>query len=111
LRPLTDHAVLTPFLSPDVLSKAPYVFPIIGGRKVEHLHENIKALTLKLTSEQIAAIEGVKEFDVSRLSPTSAYLTIWFSPNTNGIPSFSLSRSVSRTTLSALIQPSTEARL
>ncbi|KAK4051921.1 putative aryl-alcohol dehydrogenase aad14 [Microbotryomycetes sp. JL201] len=46
-----------------VLGKTPYVFPIIGGRKVEHLHDNIKALSIKLTPEQIKRIEEVKTFD------------------------------------------------
>ena len=43
-----------------ILLKAPYVFPIIGGRKVEHLKDNIQALSLKLTDKQIAYLEGVK---------------------------------------------------
>ncbi|KAM0788304.1 putative aryl-alcohol dehydrogenase aad14 [Microbotryomycetes sp. NB124-2] len=45
------------------MNKTPYVFPIIGGRKVEHLHDNIKALSIKLTPEQIKRIEEVKPFD------------------------------------------------
>ena len=36
-----------------VMQKTVNVFPIIGGRKVEHLHDNIKALSIKLTDEQI----------------------------------------------------------
>ncbi|CED82260.1 aryl-alcohol dehydrogenase [Phaffia rhodozyma] len=47
-----------------ILSKSTYVFPLIGGRKVEHLHDNIKALSIKLSPEQIQAIEGVKKFDI-----------------------------------------------
>ncbi|KAK4051918.1 aryl-alcohol dehydrogenase [Microbotryomycetes sp. JL201] len=47
-----------------VMSKTPYVFPLIGGRKVEHLQENIKALSIKLTAEQIKRIEDVKPFDM-----------------------------------------------
>lgn len=46
-----------------VMSKTPYVFPLVGGRKVEHLHDNIKALTIKLTPEQISRIEEIKPFD------------------------------------------------
>ena len=42
-----------------VMQKAPYVFPIIGGRKVEHLMSNIEALDITLTPEQIAYIESV----------------------------------------------------
>jgi aryl-alcohol dehydrogenase-like predicted oxidoreductase len=37
-----------------VMSKAPYVFPMVGGRKVEHLKDNIQALKIRLTPEQIA---------------------------------------------------------
>jgi len=47
-----------------VMNKAPYVFPIIGGRKVEHLHDNIKAIELKLTDDEIKQIESVKPFEV-----------------------------------------------
>ena len=43
-----------------ILLKAPYVFPIIGGRKVEHLKDNIQALSLKLTNKQIEYLEGIK---------------------------------------------------
>ncbi|KAM0788305.1 putative aryl-alcohol dehydrogenase aad14 [Microbotryomycetes sp. NB124-2] len=47
-----------------VTSKTPYVFPIVGGRKIEHLHDNIKALSIKLTPEEIKRIEDVKAFDL-----------------------------------------------
>ena len=47
-----------------VISKAPRVFPIVGGRKVEHLKDNIQALNIKLTDDQIKYLEGVKSFDV-----------------------------------------------
>lgn len=45
------------------LQRLPYVFPIIGGRKVEQLHENIEALEISLTAEQIKRIEDAKPFD------------------------------------------------
>jgi aryl-alcohol dehydrogenase-like predicted oxidoreductase len=45
-----------------VMHKSPYVFPLIGGRKVEHLQENIKALSLKLSPEQIKYLESVLPF-------------------------------------------------
>lgn len=45
-------------------SKAPYVFPIVGGRKIEHLKENIAALGLKLTAEEIIEIEKAVPFDL-----------------------------------------------
>lgn len=47
-----------------VMQKAPRVFPIIGGRKVEHLHDNIKALEIHLTDEQIKFLEGVLDHKV-----------------------------------------------
>ena len=45
------------------MQKVPYVFPIIGGRKVEHLYSNIEALEIVLTEEHIATIESAVPFD------------------------------------------------
>ena len=47
-----------------VMHKAPYVFPIVGGRKVSHLKGNIDALGLELTEEDINEIEDAVPFDV-----------------------------------------------
>ncbi|KAF9054932.1 Aldo/keto reductase [Hymenopellis radicata] len=47
-----------------VMQKTPYVFPLVGGRKVEHLVSNIEALDITLSAEQIAYIESVLPFDV-----------------------------------------------
>jgi aryl-alcohol dehydrogenase-like predicted oxidoreductase len=47
-----------------VMQKTQYVFPIIGGRKVEYLQDNIKALSLHLTDKQIEYLEGIIPFDV-----------------------------------------------
>jgi aryl-alcohol dehydrogenase-like predicted oxidoreductase len=47
-----------------VLGKTANVIPIVGGRKVEHLQENIKALSIKLTDEQINFLESVLPFDL-----------------------------------------------
>jgi diketogulonate reductase-like aldo/keto reductase len=46
-----------------VMHKTPYVFPICGGRTVEHLKGNIEALGLKLSKEDIDEIEGAVPFD------------------------------------------------
>ena len=46
-----------------VMSKAPNVFPLVGGRKVEQLQDNIQALKIRLTPEQIAFLESVKPLD------------------------------------------------
>ena len=45
------------------LERAPYVFPIVGGRKVEHLQENIKALEIKLSEKQIEYLESQVPYD------------------------------------------------
>ncbi|GLB44415.1 putative aryl-alcohol dehydrogenase [Lyophyllum shimeji] len=47
-----------------VMHKAPYVFPIIGGRKVEHLMANVEALDISLADEQIKYLESVVDFDI-----------------------------------------------
>lgn len=46
-----------------VMAKTPYVFPLVGGRKISHLHDNIRSLEIKLTPEQIAKIDSVQEFE------------------------------------------------
>ncbi|KAF9527685.1 Aldo/keto reductase [Crepidotus variabilis] len=46
-----------------VMQKATYVFPIIGGRKVEHLEANIEALSISLSEEQIKYLESATEFE------------------------------------------------
>ncbi|KAM0432807.1 hypothetical protein ACHAPT_004509 [Fusarium lateritium] len=46
-----------------VMHKTPYVFPIVGGRKVDHLRGNIEALTLELTEEDINEIDSAVDFD------------------------------------------------
>jgi hypothetical protein len=40
------------------------VFPIVGGRKVEHLHANIEALSIALSDAHIAHLEGILPFDI-----------------------------------------------
>ncbi|KAK3487674.1 norsolorinic acid reductase [Neurospora hispaniola] len=47
-----------------VMHKAPYVFPIVGGRSVEHLKGNIEALTLALSDQDIDEIESAVPFDI-----------------------------------------------
>jgi len=64
-----------------LLHKTPYVFPIIGGRKVEHLHANLESLEISLSPEQIAYLEGVKPFDkgfpVNRFGDGTEYFKIY----------------------------------
>ncbi|KAH9174389.1 aryl-alcohol dehydrogenase [NADP+] [Lactarius sanguifluus] len=46
------------------LLKMPYVFPITGCRKAEHLRENLKALDITLTPEQTQKIEDATTLDI-----------------------------------------------
>ncbi|KAK1145723.1 hypothetical protein N8T08_003961 [Aspergillus melleus] len=46
-----------------IMHKTPYVFPIVGGRKLEHLESNIRALGIALEDEEIKRIEASFEFD------------------------------------------------
>jgi hypothetical protein len=45
------------------MHKTPYVFPIIGGRKVEHLMQNIEALSIALSPAQIEYLESIVPFE------------------------------------------------
>ncbi|KAF5314167.1 hypothetical protein D9611_006980 [Ephemerocybe angulata] len=47
-----------------VMHKARFVFPIIGGRKVEHLEANLEALDISLTDEQLKFIDSTLPFDL-----------------------------------------------
>ncbi|KAH7928441.1 Aldo/keto reductase [Leucogyrophana mollusca] len=46
-----------------LMHKTPYVFPIIGGRKVEQLEANLEALEVTLTPEHMKTLESVIPFD------------------------------------------------
>ncbi|KAN0104594.1 Aldo/keto reductase [Hyaloscypha variabilis] len=46
-----------------VMQKTPYVFPIVGGRKLEHIKGNVAALSVALSEDDIKEIESVYEFD------------------------------------------------
>ncbi|KAL7794476.1 Norsolorinic acid reductase [Trichoderma ceciliae] len=58
------NTVITSVALAYVAQKTPYVFPIVGGRTVEHLKHNIEALTLQLTEEDIDEIENAYPFDL-----------------------------------------------
>ncbi|KAJ8075352.1 putative aryl-alcohol dehydrogenase aad14 [Marasmius tenuissimus] len=47
-----------------VMQKTAYVFPIIGGRKVEQLEQNMEALDINLTPEQIEFLESQIPLDL-----------------------------------------------
>ena len=44
------------------MQKVPYVFPVVGGRKPEHLLDNIKALDIALSDAHIKKIEEAAPF-------------------------------------------------
>lgn len=46
-----------------VLAKAPRVFPVVGGRKIEQLKDNIRGLEIRLSKEQIKALESAVAFE------------------------------------------------
>ena len=47
-----------------VMHKSPYVFPIVGGRKVEHLKSNIEALSIELSDDEMDAIDNAAPFSI-----------------------------------------------
>ena len=47
-----------------VMHKYPYVFPIVGGRKIEHLKGNIDGLGVELSDEEIDEIDAAVPFDI-----------------------------------------------
>jgi len=47
-----------------IIQKSAYVFPIVGGRKIEHLQANIDALTVNLTADDIKEIETAVPFQL-----------------------------------------------
>jgi aryl-alcohol dehydrogenase-like predicted oxidoreductase len=47
-----------------VMQKTPYVFPIVGGRKLEHLKGNIAGLSLDLSETDMKDIEEANSFDI-----------------------------------------------
>lgn len=46
-----------------LMQKAPHVFPIVGGRKIEHLQGNIEALSLELSEAEMREIDGAYGFE------------------------------------------------
>ncbi|KIJ17783.1 hypothetical protein PAXINDRAFT_167758 [Paxillus involutus ATCC 200175] len=46
-----------------LMQKTPYVFPIVGGRKVEHLEANLDALRITLTPEHVKYLESIIPFE------------------------------------------------
>lgn len=59
-----------------VMQKVPYVFPVLGGRKVEHLEQNLEALDISLSPEHIAYLESILPFDAG--FPQTAFVSATF---------------------------------
>ncbi|KAF2098213.1 sterigmatocystin biosynthesis dehydrogenase stcV [Rhizodiscina lignyota] len=66
--------------------KAPYVIPIIGGRKFEHLQKNIDALKINLSEADIEKIEAVVPFDFGY--PHSIASSNRYEPISSSYPAF-----------------------
>jgi aryl-alcohol dehydrogenase-like predicted oxidoreductase len=47
-----------------VMHKAPYVFPIVGGRTIDHLKNNVEALSFSLDEKDVDEIESAAPFDL-----------------------------------------------
>lgn len=46
-----------------VMHKAPFVFPVLGGRRPEQIVGNIEALDISLTDEQMAFLDTATPLD------------------------------------------------
>ncbi|KAJ5716606.1 hypothetical protein N7493_008517 [Penicillium malachiteum] len=60
---LRHNTIITSVALAYVMKKFPYVSPIVGGRKVEHLLGNIEALELQLEDSDVEDIEAAYDFD------------------------------------------------
>lgn len=58
------NSLITSVAMAYVMHKAPHVFPIVGGRKVEHLASNIAALSLNLSEEEMKKIDAAYGFEM-----------------------------------------------
>lgn len=58
------QTIITSVAQAYVMHKAPYVFPIVGGRTVDHLKGNIEAVALELSDDDIAEIESAVPFEL-----------------------------------------------
>ena len=62
-----------------VMHKAPYVFPLIGARKVEQLEANVEALEIVLSPEHIKYLESIVPFELGFPFGLIVSLTrVWF---------------------------------
>ncbi|KAF9530346.1 Aldo/keto reductase [Crepidotus variabilis] len=60
-----------------LMQKATYVFPLVGGRRVEHILANMEALSISLSDEQIKLIEEQVPFEAGFPHWIVASLSLW----------------------------------
>jgi predicted oxidoreductase len=60
----SHNAEITSVALAYVMQKTPYVFPIVGGRKLEHLKGNIAGLSIDLSEKDMDDIEEANPFDI-----------------------------------------------
>ena len=82
-----------------LLHKTPYVFYIVGGRKVEHLKQNIQALDISLSPEQIHRMDDAKPIDLG--FPRTAVVRIPIGL-TIASPAKNMNREMAQQTLNSL---------
>lgn len=58
------HLPMTSIALAYVMHKVPYVFPIVGGRKVSHLRSNVAALSVVLSDDEMSKIDTAYNFEV-----------------------------------------------
>ncbi|KIJ42424.1 hypothetical protein M422DRAFT_171116 [Sphaerobolus stellatus SS14] len=62
------------------MHKVPYAFPIIGGRKIEHLMANMEALDISINPEQMKYLDEASTFDIgfphNILGPMGSYVFV-----------------------------------
>ncbi|KAK0466083.1 uncharacterized protein EV420DRAFT_1509689 [Desarmillaria tabescens] len=61
-----------------MMQRALYVFPIIGGRKVEHLQANLAALDISLLKDQMKYLESIMPFDSGYNNDCELWFTQFF---------------------------------
>lgn len=60
----SKNTLLTSVALAYVRSKYPHVYPIVGGRKIEHLKGNIEALGLELSEQEVDEIDSAVDFEI-----------------------------------------------
>jgi hypothetical protein len=60
----THSTAITSIALAYIRAKYAYVYPIVGGRKVEHLKANIEALSLSLSDKEVDEIDNESNFQI-----------------------------------------------